>query len=61
VSYAIEYRDSLDSGAWQEFVANGSFTATNTLASFEDDFSAATSGAPPGAGARYYRFRYHAP
>jgi hypothetical protein len=61
VSYAIEYRDSLDSGSWQEFAANGSFTATNTLGAFEDDFSATTSGAPPSTSARYYRFRHRAP
>jgi hypothetical protein len=61
LTYTIEYRDSLDSGNWQEFAANGSFTATNTTAAFEDDFTSSSSGGPSNTGARYYRFKYVLP
>ena len=30
LSYTIEFKDSLTSGDWQTFAANGTFTATNT-------------------------------
>jgi len=43
------------------FVANGTFTATGTLSSFEDDFTGNSSGGESTTGQRYYRFRYTAP
>lgn len=58
VSYSIEYKNSLAEAAWQTFAANGSFTATNTLSSFEDDFTANTSGGAAPTGQRCYRFKY---
>ena len=61
LSYTIEFRDSLTSGSWTNFVTNGTFTATNTLSSFEDDFTANTSGGPSPTDQRYYRFKYSAP
>lgn len=61
LNYAIEFRDSLSSGAWQSFGPGGSFTATNTLSAFEDDFTAQTSGGVSPTGARYYRFKYSTP
>ena len=61
LDYTIEYRDSLTAGEWQTNVANGTFTATNTLSAFEDDFTANSSGGPSATGQRYYRFRYGTP
>jgi hypothetical protein len=61
LSYTIEFRDSLTSGSWTNFVTNGTLTATSTLSSFEDDFTANTSGGPSPTGQRYYRFKYSAP
>jgi fluoride ion exporter CrcB/FEX len=61
VSYTIEFRDSLSTGSWQTFAANGSVVATTTQSSFKDDFTSSTSGAPSSTGQRYYRFRYSAP
>jgi hypothetical protein len=58
VDYTIEYKNSID-GPWQPFVANGTCSATNTVTSFEDDFSANSSGAPSSTGQRFYRFKYH--
>jgi hypothetical protein len=60
-SYSVEFKNSLAEAQWQNFVANGSFTATNTLSAFEDDFSANTSGGHPPTGQRYYRFKYTSP
>jgi hypothetical protein len=60
-SYTIEFKDSLVAGTWQTFATNGTFTATNTLSSFEDDFTANTSGGPSATGQRYYRFKYSTP
>jgi len=59
-SYTIEYKNSLDA-AWQTFVANGTFTATNTVSSFEDDFTTNSSGGASLTGQRYYRFKYTVP
>lgn len=61
LNYTIEFRDSLTSGNWQTFVANGTFTASATTSAFEDDFTAASSGGPSASGQRYYRFKYSAP
>jgi len=61
LEYTIEFRDSLTSGNWQEFAANGTFTATNTVSAFEDDFTGNSSGGQPLTGQRYYRFRYVLP
>ena len=58
VNYTIEFRDSLTAGSWQNFSANGTFMATATESSFEDDFTPATSGGPSVNGQRYYRFNY---
>lgn len=60
-SYTVEYKNSLTDATWQTFVANGTLTATNTLSSFEDDFTANSSGAPSPIGQRYYRFQYTVP
>ena len=60
-TYTIEYKDSLTTGTWQTFTTNGTFIATNTLSSFEDDFTTNSSGGPSPTGQRYYRFRYTAP
>lgn len=61
VSYTIEYKNSLTSGTWTPFVANGTFTATENISAFEDDFSGNTSGAASPTGQRFYRFRYTQP
>ena len=61
LSYTIEFKDSLTSGSWTNFAANGTFTATETLSSFEDDFTGNSSGGESTTGQRYYRFRYTAP
>jgi len=61
LEYTIEFRDSLTSGNWQSFLANGTFTATNTVSAFEDDFTANSSGSTSTTGARYYRFKYGTP
>jgi hypothetical protein len=61
VSYTVEFRDSLSSGSWQTFVANGTFTATNSVSAIDDDFTANTSGSAPSSDQRYYRFRYTLP
>lgn len=61
LQYTVEFKNSLSDTIWQSFVANGSFTATNTLSAFEDDFAAGSSGAPSPTGQRYYRFSYGAP
>jgi hypothetical protein len=61
LNYTIEFRDSLTAGNWQDFVAHGTFTATNTSSAFEDDFTANSSGGPSTTGQRYYRFKYSAP
>lgn len=58
LNYTIEYCDALAVASWQPFVANGTFTATNTVSAFEDDFSANSSGSTPATGQRYYRFKY---
>ncbi len=58
VNYTIEFKNALDAAVWQTFAANGSFTATNTLSRFEDDFTANSSGGASPTGQRYYRFRY---
>jgi hypothetical protein len=60
-SYTIEFKNSLADATWQSFVANGTFTATNTLSAFEDDFTPATSGGPSPTGHRFYRFSYVTP
>ena len=60
VNYMIEFKNALD-GAWQPFVANGTVTATNTLSSIADDFTANTSGGQSPTGQRFYRVRYSAP
>jgi hypothetical protein len=61
LNYTIEFRDSLTAGSWQAFQANGTFTATNSVSAFEDDFTANTSGGNSATGARYYRFKHSAP
>lgn len=61
VSYTVEYKNSLADATWQTFTANGTFTATNTLSSFEDDFTASSSGGTSPTGQRYYRFKYSVP
>jgi hypothetical protein len=61
LNYTIEFRDSLTTGTWQTFVANGTFTASDTTSAFEDDFTTASSGGPSATGQRYYRFKYSAP
>jgi len=58
VSYSIEYKNTLAETTWQPFAANGTFTATTTQNSFEDDFTANSSGGISPTGQRYYRFRY---
>jgi hypothetical protein len=58
LNYTVQFRDSLSSGSWQNFVANGSVTATNTVTALEDDFTANTSGGAPSSGARFYRIGY---
>jgi hypothetical protein len=58
VSYTIEYKNSLAEATWQPFAANGTFTATATQSSFEDDFTANSSGGISPTGQRYYRFNY---
>lgn len=60
LSYSIEFKDSLTAGTWQE-MTHCTFTATNTVSAFEDDFTANTSGGQPPTGQRYYRFRYTTP
>lgn len=61
MDYTIEYKDALDDPTWQAFAANGSHTATNTVSSFEDDFTSGSSGAPSSTGARFYRVSYAMP
>jgi hypothetical protein len=61
LTYTVQFRDSLTSGAWQNFVANGTHTATNSASAFEDDFTAASSGGPSATGARFYRISYPGP
>jgi hypothetical protein len=61
LSYSIQFRDSLTTGTWQNFVASGTHTATNSTSAFEDDFSAATSGGPSTTGGRFYRISYATP
>jgi len=56
----IEFKDSLTAGTWQA-MTNCTFTATNTVSAFKDDFTANTSGGQPPTGQRYYRFRYSTP
>jgi len=59
VTYTIEYTDSLvGTPTWNEFVNNGSLTATNTMSVFEDDFTSNSSGGPSVTDQRYYRFKY---
>jgi hypothetical protein len=53
MSYTVEYRDSLTSGAWLTFATGGTFTATNTVSSFEDTLSS--------TGQRFYRIKYSMP
>lgn len=60
-SYTIEFKNSLGDLTWQTFIANGTQTATNTLSTFEDDFSAGSSGGPSPTGQRFYRFKYTVP
>ena len=51
--YTIEYTEDLaGSPVWHVFQNNGTFTATNTVSFFEDDFTANTSGGPAASGAR---------
>ncbi len=60
VTYTVEYTDNLNgSPVWSGFTQNGSFTATNTVGVFEDDFTTNTSGSPSATGRRFYRFRYN--
>jgi hypothetical protein len=61
LNYTIEYADSLPAVTWQAFVANGSYAATTTTGSFEDDFTPQSSGAVSSTGARFYRIRYSIP
>jgi len=58
-TYTVEFKDSLGSGSWQTFVANGSLTASGAASFFEDDFTANTSGSVSPTGQRYYRFKYN--
>jgi hypothetical protein len=60
-TYTIEYTDALPAANWLTFAANGDFFATDTLSSFEDDFTPNTSGAPSATGARFYRVRIDSP
>jgi len=57
-SYTVEFKNSLADIPWQPFVANGTFTATNTLSAIEDDFTAASSGGASITGQRFYRISY---
>lgn len=59
-TYTVEYKNSL-TDSWHSFVANGSCSATNTLTTIEDDFTAASSGGTSPTGQRFYRFKYPAP
>ena len=61
LSYTIEFRNSLTAGDWQTFATNGTFVATATTSSFEDDFTMNSSGGPSPTGQRYYRFKYTSP
>jgi hypothetical protein len=61
LSYTIQFRDSLTSGTWQAFTANGTHTPAGTSSSFEDDFTASTSGGISTTGARFYRISYTTP
>lgn len=61
LSYTIQYRDSLTSGAWQPFAVGGTHAPGGTSDSFEDDFTSSTSGGPSPTGARFYRILYSAP
>jgi hypothetical protein len=61
LSYTVQFRDSLNTGDWQNFVANGTHTPAATSSSFEDDFTSASSGGPSATGARFYRISYQAP
>jgi hypothetical protein len=61
VNYAIEFKNALTAASWQPFAAHGSFTATNNVSWFEDDFTAQTSGGPSATGARFYRIKYTVP
>jgi hypothetical protein len=61
LTYTIQFRDSLTSGTWQSFVANGSHSPTNTASAFEDDFTSNSSGSPSATGARFYRISYSSP
>jgi hypothetical protein len=58
LTYTIQFRDALTSGTWQNFVANGTLTATNTVSALEDDFTAVSSGSASSSGARFYRIGY---
>jgi len=58
-TYTVEFKDSLGSGSWQTFVANGSLTASGAASFFEDDFTANSSGSVSPTGQRYYRFKYN--
>jgi hypothetical protein len=59
LSYTIKFKDSLSEAAWNDFGANGTFVATGTSSSFEDDFSSNSSGSS--SPTRYYRIEYGAP
>jgi hypothetical protein len=61
VNYAIEFKNALTDASWQPFVANGSFSATNNVSYFEDDFTTNTSGGPSPTGTRFYRISYTVP
>jgi hypothetical protein len=60
-TYAIQFKNALTDAIWQPFVAHGSFSATNNVSSFEDDFTTNTSGGTSPTGARFYRISYTTP
>jgi hypothetical protein len=61
-TYRVEYTDDLGGGeeAWHPFAQDGIFVATETVSTFEDDFTVNTSGGPSSTGRRFYRFAYSA-
>ena len=61
VTYAIQFKNALTDANWQPFAANGSFSATNNVSYFEDDFTSNTSGSLSPTGARFYRISYTTP
>lgn len=61
MTYTIKFKNALTDAMWQPFAAHGSFSATNNVSSFEDDFTANTSGSVSPTGARFYQINYIAP